>query len=274
MNKLASDIILGQYFPGNSYLHRLDPRVKIILSFILMIVVFIAWSYLSLAVVTLVTILFVLMSQVSFKSYFRNTKFIIIMAMFSMVLNLFYGTGEPIFQLGFVSITESGIQNSIIVAVRIINLLFLSTCLMFTTSPNDMTHGIESMMRPLKRFNINVDDITIMMTIALRFIPITLDEANKIINAQKSRGADMNARGLINKIKSFIPVILPLFASTFKRAYDLSMAMEARCYGLNQERTYLHSFKIGICEIFAVIFVIAVLIGVIICNLLNLQTTF
>lgn len=271
---MISDVVMGQYLPGNSYLHKLDPRVKMVLLFLLMIIVFVAWSYTSLFIVTLTTFILILMSSVSIKYYIKSTKFIFLMAAFSSILNLFYGTGDPIFKWGFISITESGIQNSIIVAVRICNLLILSTCLMFTTSPNEMTHGLESLMRPLKRFNINVDDIIMMMTIALRFIPITLEETNKIINAQKSRGANMNGKGIINKIKAFTPVILPLFMSTFKKSYELSMAMESRCYGLMNNRTHLNEFKIGMREIISIIFVAVVFIGVIICNTMNFKIIF
>lgn len=266
---MASDIVLGQYLPGDSFLHKMDSRAKILLSFYLMIIVFTAWSYVSLSIVSIVTFMLVLASSIPMKFYIKNMGFIFMMTVFSSFLNLFYGVGDPMFQWGFVTITESGIQNSVVVAVRILNMMILSACLMFTTSPNDMTHGLEKIMSPLKYININVDDIIMMITISLRFIPITLEETNKIINAQKSRGADMDSRGLVNKVKSFIPVILPLFASTFRRAYELSMAMECRCYGLKENRTHLRNFRLSITDFLAVAFVVLVMIGVIVCNKIN-----
>ena len=263
------DIVLGQYLPGKSFLHKLDPRIKIIASFLLMIAVFSAWSYVSLFIITVFTFILMVMSGVSIKIYLKNTGVILAMTLFSALLNLFYGPGEPLFKWGFISITELGIQNSIVVALRIFNMLILSACLMFTTSPNDMTYAMKSIMKPLEKFGVNVDDLTIMITIALRFIPITLEEANKIIASQKSRGADIGKGGIIERIKSFLPIILPLFAATFRRAYDLAMAMECRCYGLKKSRTSLKKLKISFFDIICIIFIIFLIIGVIYCNKIN-----
>lgn len=263
------DIVLGQYLPGNSVLHRLDPRIKFIALFALMIVVFSAWSYASLLMITLFTAVLILMSRVKIKIYMKNTGIILGMTMLSSLLNLFYGSGEPIFSWGFISITEMGIQNSIVVMVRIFNMLILSTCFMFTTSPNDMTYGLQSLLKPLKRWGVNVDDLIIMITIALRFIPISLTEANKIFNSQKSRGADINKGGIINKVKSFIPIILPLFASVFRRAYELSMAMECRCYGFKEERTHLKKLETTAQDTLALVMILFLMIGVIFCNKIN-----
>ncbi len=263
---MAADIVLGQYLPGDSLLHRMDPRAKILLSFWLMVIVFTAWSYISLTIISVFTFIMILASSIPIKSYIRNTGFIFAMTLFSSFLNLFYGVGEPIFEWGFITITASGIQNSIVVAARIFDMMMISACLMFTTSANDMTHGLEKIMSPLKFIGVDVDDVIMMITISLRFIPITLEETNKIINAQKSRGADMNKGGPIDRIKSFTPIILPLFASTFRRAYELSMAMECRCYGLKGSRTHLKNFKLGIADLFAMVLVGLIMIGVIFCN--------
>lgn len=271
---MGMDIVLGQYLPGNSLLHKLDSRAKFIDLFLLMIIIFSAWSYLSLLIITLFTFALILMSRVKIRTYLKNTGVILTMTMLSAILNLFYGSGEPVFKFGFISITESGIQNSIVVAVRILNMLILSACFMFTTSPNDMTYGMQNLMKPLKRFGVNTDDLTIMITIALRFIPISLMEANKILNSQKSRGADINKGGIVNKIRSFIPVILPLLASSFRRAYELSMAMECRCYGLNTNRTHLKRLKMKLNDIFTLIAVLVLMIGVIFCNKINLTQLF
>ncbi len=263
------DIVLGQYLPGNSVLHRLDPRIKFISLFALMIVVFSAWSYLALLIITFFTAVLVLMSRIRVKIYMKNTGIILGMTMISALLNLFYGSGKPVFSWGFISITEMGIQNSIVVMTRIFNMLILSTCFMFTTSPNDMTYGLQSLLKPLKRWGVNVDDLIIMITIALRFIPISLTEANKIFNSQKSRGADINKRGIVNKIALFIPIVLPLFASVFRRAYELSMAMECRCYGFKEERTHLKRLETTAKDIFALASILLLMIGVIFCNKIN-----
>ncbi len=260
------NVVLGQYLPGTSILHKLDPRIKILSSFFLMIVVFVVWGSLPIAIITVFTSLLVAISSISIKTYIKSAGLILIMAVISAFLNLFYAPGEPIFEFFGISITELGIKNSIFSALRVFNMIIISSCFMFTTSPSEMTHGMRSLMKPLRRFNFNVDDLIIMITISLRFIPITLEEVNKIMNAQKSRGADINRGGLIKKVKSFIPVILPLFISTFRRAYDLAMAMECRCYGLKPERTCLKKLSIGLEDGICICFVILFMIGVVLCN--------
>lgn len=261
------NITLGQYISENSFIHKLDPRTKILLSFVLMITIVISWSYLSMIIITLLDFLIIIFSSINIKTYIKSSKFIFVMAIFSFILNLFYGVGEPIFRIGFMSITESGIQNGILVIVRLLNLMIVSMCLMFTTSPNDMTYAIERFLNPLKRFNINTDDITMMLTIAIRFLPTTFDEATKLINAQKSRGADMYNKNLVKRAKSFVPVIIPLILSSFRRAYELSTAMECRCYGIaTNNRTKMKELKIGFRDIFASIFVLFIFMVVIICN--------
>lgn len=266
---MTGDIVLGQYFPGNSFLHKLDPRTKIISSIILMIALFISWSYESLALSTLFTILVIAFSRVPLKIYLKSLKMVLIITLFSSFINIFYGVGEPIIHIGFMEITQDGINNSIFVMLRILNLMLISSAFMFTTSPNDMTYGLERLMKPIQRLNINVSDIIMMMTIALRFIPTIIEETQRITDAQKSRGADMNNKNLLKKIKSFVPVLIPLFISSFRRAYDLALAMECRCYNGSVTRTRMKELRIRTYDIIAYIAVLSVTVGVITCNILK-----
>lgn len=264
---LQPSVILGRYIQRDSFIHKLDPRMKIFLAALLMIEGIMAWSYTSVAIVLLVSIALIIFSSISLGLYVKSTKFIVTLTIFSACLNLFYGTGEPIFKFWFLSITQEGIQNSLLVMARILNLTIVSACLTFTTSPNDMTYGIEWFLKPLQKFKIETQDMTMMLTIAIRFIPSVFEEANKIISAQKSRGADMHQKDLIKRLKSFIPVVVPLMMSSLRRAYELSTAMECRCYGICEKRTRMKKLCIDIGDIVALIFVLVTLAGVIVCNM-------
>lgn len=263
---MLGNIVLGQYIPGNSLIHKLDPRVKILLSIVYMMALFFAWNYLSIIVVTLSVLALMFLSKIPVKLYIKSTKVIILFMILSAFLNLFYGEGEPIFKIGFISITQQGIQNSILVVLRIIDLIFISSILMFTTSPNDITFAIESLMKPLEKIKVNVQEIAMMMTIALRFIPTFLEETDKIMSAQKSRGAKFNDKSMIKRIKALIPILMPLFVSAFRRACDLALAMDCRCYDSSKRRTRMKTLKIGRIDIFAIIFLIVLFVGVIICS--------
>ncbi len=155
---------------------------------------------------------------------------IIFVVILTAGLNLFYGRGEPLWQFGFMTITEAGITNAVFIALRIISLIFISSVLTFTTSPTDLTDALERLMKPLKVLHVQVHEIAMMMTIALRFVPTLLEETDKIMSAQKARGADLESGGLFQRIKALVPILIPLFVSSFRRAYELAMAMECRCY--------------------------------------------
>lgn len=267
-----NNVVFGQYFPTDSLIHRTDPRLKIIFMIAYIILIFCTFNFFSLGVVFLSTIIIILLSRVPIKMYLKSLKVIIIIVLITSLLNLFYGTGEPIFKWWIIKITVEGINNAIFVSVRIINLILVSSCLTFTTSPTDLTDAIERLMKPLKIFHVKVHEIAMMMTIALRFIPTLLEETNKIMAAQKARGADMESGNIIKRIQALVPVLIPLFVSAFRRAFELAVAMECRCYQGGDGRTRMKQLKLKRLDIFVILFLIIVTAGVILCNVLFAKT--
>lgn len=261
------DITLGQYFPSNGILHKLDARTKILFLIAFIVLIFCSFNFFALGLVTAFTAVTVLLSKVPVKMFLKSLKTIIIIVVITSVLNLFYGTGEPIFEWWIFSITLNGIFNAIFVTVRIICLVVVSSALTFTTSPTDMTDGLERLMKPLTLFHISVHEIAMMMTIALRFVPTLLEETDKIMSAQKARGADMESGNLIKRIKALIPVLVPLFVSSFRRAYDLAMAMECRCYRGGQGRTRLKQMRFTKKDVWAFAIMILLTAGVVLCDI-------
>ena len=238
---MISDITLGQYFPGKSLLHRMDPRAKLLVTFLCIVFIFVANNFVGLLLVVLLVAAAMLLSGISIRQYLKSLKAILFVVLFTSVLNLFYGSGQVLVQVGFMRITVGGVMNSIFIAVRIICLILISSVLTFTTSPNQLTDALERVMKPLKIFHVKVHEIAMMMTIALRFVPTLLEETDKIMSAQKSRGADMESGGLMQRVRALIPILIPLFVSSFRRAYDLAMAMECRCYRGGVGRTKMKS---------------------------------
>ena len=265
---MLSDITLGQFFPGKSVMHRMDPRVKITLVILLIVFVFVASNFASLAVLVVTVVAAMLLSGISVRQYLKSLKAILFIVLFTAVLNLFYGRGDVVWSWGFLTITTGGIQNSIFIAVRIVSLILLSSILTFTTSPNALTDAIERLLKPLKIFHIKVHEIAMMMTIALRFVPTLLEETDKIMSAQKSRGADMESGGLMQRIRALIPILIPLFVSSFRRAYDLAMAMECRCYHGGEGRTKMKSLHIATLDVVCILCALAICAAVIVCNFL------
>ncbi len=265
---LIQDITLGQFFPGNSFIHRIDPRVKILLIIAYIVFLFITANFVALFFMALVVLGVVLFTKIPIKLYFKGLKSIIFILLFTSVLNLFYGKGEPIWQLGFLKITWDGISNAIFISIRIILLILVSCILTYTTSPTDLTDALERLMKPLKVFHIKVHEIAMMMTIALRFVPTLLEETDKIMKAQKARGADMDNGNIIQRVKAMIPVLIPLFVSAFNRAYELAVAMECRCYRGGNGRTRMKILHITKRDILAIGVSVLVLTGVILCNVM------
>lgn len=257
------DITLGQYFPTNSLLHRLDPRVKIVSLIAYIVLIFCAFNFYALALMGATVLAIVIMSRVPLKMYLKSLKVIIIIVLITSVLNLFYGTGEPIAQWWIFKITWAGIHNAIFVCVRIICLILLSSTLTFTTSPTDMTDALERLMKPLTVFHIKVHEIAMMMSIALRFVPTLLEETDKIMAAQKARGADMESGNFIARIKALVPVLIPLFVSAFRRAYELAVAMECRCYQGGACRTRMKQLHMSGRDAWCIVFGLAVIAGVV-----------
>ena len=265
---MIKDITLGQFFPGNSIIHRLEPRVKILLIVAFIVILFLTSNFISLAFMTVTVFAIMLLTKIPVKMYFKGLKSIIFILIFTSVLNIFYGTGEPLWQFGFLKITLAGINRAIFVTVRIIALILTSSVLTYTTSPTDLTDALERLMKPLTIFHIKVHEIAMMMTIALRFVPTLLEETDKIMNAQKSRGADMESGGIIKRVKAMVPILVPLFVSAFNRAYELAVAMECRCYRGGNGRTRMKTLHITKKDIVAILFSILILAVVILLNVM------
>lgn len=261
------DVTLGQYYPADSILHRLDPRLKIVSLIALIVLTFCSFNYFSLALVVALVLTVILLSKVPIRMYFKSLKVIIIIVIITSLLNLFYGAGEVIFQWWIFKVTWEGIHNAIFVCTRIICLILFSSALTFTTSPNDLTDALERLMKPLKIFHIQVHEIAMMMTIALRFVPTLLEETDKIIAAQKARGADMESGNLISRAKALTPVLVPLFVSSFRRAYELAVAMECRCYHGGEGRTRMKQLKMSKRDYLCMALLILAIAGVILCNI-------
>lgn len=231
------DITIGQFYPADSLLHKLDPRVKLIGTFTFLISLFLGSGIAAYAVATLFLAVVIKLSKVPFKMIMKGLKAIIIVLLITVSFNLFLTSGEVIFQLGFLKITKEGISIAFFMALRLIYLVIGASLMTLTTTPNDLTDGLESVLGPLKKIKVPVHEISMMMSIALRFIPILMEETDRIMKAQTARGADFESGNLIQKAKAMVPLLVPLFISAFRRANDLAMAMEARCYRGGDGRT-------------------------------------
>lgn len=227
---MIRDITIGQYYPVDSVVHRLDPRTKLFGTMIFIISLFFAnnlWCY---AVATLFLAVAVKLSRVPFKFIVRGLKAIVFLLLISISFNLFLTDGRVLFRIGFLKVTEEGLKLAFIMGMRLMYLVIGSSVMTLTTTPNQLTDGLEKSLGILNRLHVPVHEISMMMSIALRFIPILVEETDKIMKAQMARGADFESGNLIQKAKSMIPLLVPLFVSAFRRASDLAMAMEARCY--------------------------------------------
>lgn len=256
---MISDITLGQYFPAKSPMHRTDPRMKICLTVFAIVLIFVARNFLSLAVSVLFIGVGMACSKIPLKLYLKSLKPILFIIVFTAVLNIFYGSGDPLVQLGWLKITLSGILNSVFVSIRIVTLILASSVLTFTTSPTQLTDAIERLLRPLAKLHVPVHEFAMMMTIALRFVPTLPEETDKIMSAQKARGADMESGGIVQRIKALVPVLIPLFVSAFRRAYDLATAMESRCYHGGEGRTKMKILKFGHTDWVVLVFAVLAL---------------
>ena len=239
---MISDITLGQFFPGNSLIHRLDPRTKILLSVLFIITVFVANNTVSFLILSLALLAVFMQSGISIKTVLKGLKPIFVILIITALINVFMtkADGEPLFELGIIKIYTEGIVRAVFMALRVVMLIIgTSLLLTYTTSPISLTDGIESLLAHLKRVKVPVHTFAMMMSIALRFIPTLIEETEKIMNAQKSRGADFTSGGLVKRAKSLIPLLLPLFVSSFNRAEELATAMECRCYRGDKNRTKL-----------------------------------
>jgi energy-coupling factor transport system permease protein len=234
----------------------MDPRMKIFLILAEMILAFLAKNFITLAVITLQVFIVIKSSQIAIKTYFRSIKAVLFFILFTTILNIFYSEGEPIFSFWALKITQEGINNSVFTTLLLINLLLISSALTFTTSPTDLTDGLEKLMTPLKYIRVPVHEIALIITIALRFIPTLIDEMDKIIMAQKSRGADFENGNLAKRVRALVPILTPLFVSSIRRAFELATAMECRCYKGGDQRTRMKTLHLKPIDIFAAFFVL------------------
>ncbi|MBQ8783879.1 MAG: energy-coupling factor transporter transmembrane protein EcfT [Clostridia bacterium] len=264
---MIKDITIGQYFIGNSFLHKMDARMKILLTFALIIAIFVCKSIPSLLLMVAITALLVAVSGVPFKMVLKSVKPIAIIVVFTGVLNLFYVRGgTTLFEWSFIHITTKGIFTAVFMAVRIICLVIISSLLTYTTTPTMLTDAIERLLSPLKVFKIPVHSLAMMMTLALRFIPTLIEEIDRISNAQKARGADLDSGGLIEKVKALIPIIVPLFVSSIRRAYELADAMDCRCYVGGDGRTRMKQMKLKATDFGALAVTALLIAGLVLLN--------
>ena len=265
---MIKDITIGQYFPGNSVIHRMDPRMKLVLTLVYIVVIFLCKNFFSLAVMVASLIIMVLLSKIPVKIILKSVKPIAIIIMFTAILNLFYiEKGEVLFEWAFLKITDGGIYTAIFMVIRIISLVIASSLLTYTTSPTLITDAMERLLSPLKFMKNSVHTIAMMMTIALRFIPTLIDEFEKITNAQKARGANLETGTLMERAKALIPVFVPLFITSFRRAYELAFAMECRCYHGGEGRTRMKQMKLSTKDVFGFIFIAVATVGVVVLNI-------
>lgn len=234
---MLRDITLGQYYQTDSVIHRLDPRVKLMTTICYIISLFIVDNIIGYILAGVFLALVVKLSKVPLKFMVRGMKSIIFLLVIAVIFNLFLTPGEVIFTLWKLQITKEGLRQAVFMAIRLVFLIMGSSVMTLTTTPNNLTDGMEKLLGPLKFFKVPVHEIAMMMSIALRFIPILLEETDKIMKAQIARGADFENGNLIKKAKSLVPLLVPLFISAFRRANDLAMAMEARCYRGGEHRT-------------------------------------
>ncbi len=263
---MIRDITIGQYYPADSLLHKLDPRVKLVGTICYIVALFIIKPYTGYLLAALALFAVIKMSKVPLKFILRGLRPIIAILLFTVVFNLFFTQGDPVITFGIITITKQGIKLCITMAIRLILLIIGSSLMTFTTTPNNLTDGLESLLGPLKKIKVPVHEISMMMSIALRFIPILMEETDKIMKAQMARGADFESGNLVKKAKGLIPLLVPLFVSAFRRANDLAMAMEARCYRGGDGRTKMKPLKYKGRDIISYFVLVAFLAAIIVMN--------
>ncbi|MBR1842388.1 MAG: energy-coupling factor transporter transmembrane protein EcfT [Oscillospiraceae bacterium] len=240
---MLRDITLGQYFPGDTLIHRLDPRTKILVVILYIIALFVSTSYITYGIMAAILIAEVAIARIKPSTLLKSVRPILFIIILTVVLNAFYTPGEPIFSVWIFTLTREGLRTALFMAARLILLVMSSFMLTYTTSPIMLTDGLESLLSPLKKLGAPVHELAMMMSIALRFIPTLIEETQKIMSAQKARGAEFDTGGIIDKAKALLPILVPLFISSFRRADELAVAMEARCYHGGEGRTKLHELR-------------------------------
>lgn len=258
------DITLGQYFPGNSLLHRFDPRSKIIFTVLFIAAIFLCKGLVSYGITLLILLMMIGISKVQPRVFLKGMKPVVFIVVCTAILNLFYTSGTVLWSWGILKITEEGIWKAGFMVLRILMLIACTLLLTYTTSPILLTDGLEKLLRPLKKLHFPVHELSMMMSIALRFIPTLIQETDKIISAQKARGADFDSGNLIQKAKALIPILIPLFISSFRRAEELAIAMECRCYHGDEARTSLRQLRYAGRDYGLIVFSIALCAGIVV----------
>ena len=264
---MIKNVTIGQYFPGESFVHRLDPRTKLLATIALIAVVFVSRGFAGFALIAAFVLLTAASTGVHLKFLFKGLKPIFFIIIFTFILNLFFqNTGEVLVQVWILKITSDGLRMASFMAVRLILLVISSQLLTLTTSPISLTDGLESLMRPMSKIGFPAHEIAMMMSIALRFIPTLMDEADKIMKAQKARGANFETGNILQRAKAMIPLLVPLFVGAFRRAEELALAMDARCYRGGAGRTRMNQLKYTRLDLIAALVVLALFIAVILLN--------
>ena len=262
---MLKDITLGQYFPGNTVAHKLDPRTKILLVVLYIVALFCAKGIVTYAIMGLCLAVCVRISKVGLKQLVRGLKPVLFILLFTGILNLFFTPGDRyLVEWGFLRISDVGLRNAIFMVLRIMLLIMGTFLLTYTTSPISLTDGLERLLNGLKKLRVPVHELAMMMSIALRFIPTLIEETDKIMSAQKARGADFESGNLIQKAKALIPILVPLFISAFRRADELATAMECRCYHGGEGRTKLHVLQYARRDYIALLLGVLVMVLVIV----------
>lgn len=254
------DVSIGQYYPAESVVHRLDPRVKLVITILYIVTIFFIKTFTGFGLVALLILAFVFLSHVPLLKVLKSIRAILFLVVFTMIMSMFFYSGngeEPLFALGFIKLYLAGIINAVKMALRLVLLVMGPSILTLTTTPVELTDGLESLLTPLKWIKLPVHELAIIMSIALRLIPTLIDETEKIMNAQKARGASFDTGNLLKRAKAMLPILIPLFVSSFRRAEELADAMDSRCYRGAKGRTRMKVLKFRIRDLFALLFMAA-----------------
>lgn len=268
---MLKDITFGQYYSANSPIHRMDPRVKIVLLIVLIVFIFISKNAFALLLSALFVLTVTVISKIPIKLFLKNLKAILPILILTAIINIFYKDSNPtiLLEIWKLTITKEGLYRAAFMGSRIILLIFISSVLTYTTTPNDLTDALEKLLSPLRFVGLKnaVHTLAMMMTIALRFIPTLIEEAEKIMNAQKARGADFETGNIKQRAKALIPILIPLLISSVRRAYELAEAMECRCYNGGEGKTRMKQLKTSFTDFAAIIFTFLICTGVILINI-------
>lgn len=263
---MLKDISIGQFFPGKSVIHRMDPRVKILLTIAYIVLLFVVRNLFSFLLTIIFLFVIISIAKIPVKVVLKGVKPILPLILFTAILNMFFVTGNPLVHWWIFTITDEGVRLAVLMSIRIICLIIGASLLTYTTSPIALTDAIERLLKPLNYLHFPVHEMAMMMTIALRFIPTLIEETDKIMSAQKARGADLETGGLVKRAKALIPILIPLFVSAFRRAEELALAMECRCYRGGEGRTRMKQLKLGAVDLGSTLVFAAVFTGAVVMN--------